>query len=61
MLVSVRFVFLNMIVDSIAPELGYSTPGPDFTLEERRHIGANIEDILKGEKEAAHAPPDIAD
>ncbi|KAI6009592.1 DOPA-like domain-containing protein [Pisolithus orientalis] len=37
--------------------LGYSAPGPDFTLEERRRIGANVERILEGEKEAARAPP----
>ncbi|KAI9570778.1 DOPA-like domain-containing protein [Boletus coccyginus] len=37
-------------------KLGYSAPGPDFTLEERRRIGANVERILRGEKEAARAP-----
>ncbi|KAI6046781.1 DOPA-like domain-containing protein [Pisolithus marmoratus] len=42
-------------------KLGYSAPGPEFTLEERRHIGANIERILEGEKEAARAPPRKSD
>lgn len=37
-------------------ELGYSNATPDFTLDERRKMGANIEEILKGEKEAARAP-----
>ena len=35
----------------------HSVPGPDLTLEERRRIGANLERILEGEKEAARAPP----
>jgi len=38
--------------------LGYSSTTPDFTLDERRVLGANIEQILKGEKEAARAPID---
>lgn len=42
-------------------ELGYSAPGPDFTLEERRRIGKNVERILEGEKEAARAPPRESD
>ncbi|KAF8549461.1 hypothetical protein OG21DRAFT_1421234 [Imleria badia] len=37
-------------------KLGYSAPEPDFTLEDRRRIGANVERILRGEKEAARAP-----
>ncbi|KAG6839243.1 hypothetical protein C0991_004440 [Blastosporella zonata] len=37
--------------------LGYSTKAPQFTLEERRKLGTNIEHLLKGEKEAARAPP----
>lgn len=42
-------------------KLGYSAPGPDFTLEERRRIGKNVERILEGEKEAARAPPRESD
>ncbi|KAG1749540.1 DOPA-like domain-containing protein [Suillus lakei] len=37
-------------------KLGYSAPEPDFTLDQRRRIGANLERILKSEKEAARAP-----
>ena len=37
-------------------ELGYAATKSDFTLDERRVLGANIEQILKGEKEAARAP-----
>ncbi|KAG1799353.1 DOPA-like domain-containing protein [Suillus plorans] len=37
-------------------KLGYSAPEPEFTLDQRRRIGANLERILKGEKEAARAP-----
>ncbi|KIK79644.1 hypothetical protein PAXRUDRAFT_834003 [Paxillus rubicundulus Ve08.2h10] len=37
-------------------KLGYSAPEADFTLEDRRRIGANVERILKNEKEAARAP-----
>ncbi|KAH0830178.1 hypothetical protein J3R83DRAFT_1531 [Lanmaoa asiatica] len=37
-------------------KLGYSAPEPDFTLDDRRRIGANVERILRGEKEAARAP-----
>ncbi|KAH7890094.1 DOPA-like domain-containing protein [Phlebopus sp. FC_14] len=37
-------------------KLGYSAPKPDFTLEDRRRIGSNVERILRGEKEAARAP-----
>ncbi|KAJ3480390.1 hypothetical protein NLI96_g8392 [Meripilus lineatus] len=39
-------------------ELGYSNANPGLSLEERKTIGANIENILKGEKEAAKAPSD---
>jgi len=39
-------------------ELGYSVTDPTFTLEERRKLGANVEHILAGEKEAARAPRD---
>ncbi|KAF8437539.1 DOPA-like domain-containing protein [Boletus edulis BED1] len=39
-------------------KLGYSAPEPDYTLEERRRIGANVERILRSEKEAARAPSD---
>jgi len=37
-------------------KLGYSAPEPDYTLEDRRRIGANVERILRSEKEAARAP-----
>jgi DOPA 4,5-dioxygenase len=39
-------------------ELGYSVTEPTFTLEERRKLGANVEHILAGEREAARAPRD---
>ncbi|KAL4244169.1 DOPA 4,5-dioxygenase [Abortiporus biennis] len=39
-------------------KLGYSTESPGPTLDERKQIGANVERILKGEKEAAKAPSD---
>lgn len=39
-------------------ELGYSSTAPQLTLEERKRLGANVEHILKGEKEAAKAPSD---
>jgi len=39
-------------------KLGYSSETPPLSLEDRRKIGANIERILKGEKEAAKAPSD---
>ncbi|KZP13813.1 hypothetical protein FIBSPDRAFT_834722 [Athelia psychrophila] len=39
-------------------KLGYSNETPDFTLDERRKLGANAEEILKREKEAAKAPTD---
>ncbi|KAF9239115.1 hypothetical protein BU15DRAFT_74812 [Melanogaster broomeanus] len=38
-------------------KLGYSAPESDYTLEERRRMGANVERILRTEKEAARAPP----
>ncbi|KAG6827675.1 hypothetical protein H0H92_010806 [Tricholoma furcatifolium] len=38
-------------------KLGYSSKAPQFSLEERRKLGANIEYLLKDEKEAARAPP----
>ncbi|GBE82804.1 DOPA 4,5-dioxygenase [Sparassis crispa] len=37
-------------------KVGYSSTAPALSLEDRRKIGANIEHILKGEKEAAKAP-----
>ncbi|KAG0706491.1 DOPA-like domain-containing protein, partial [Suillus ampliporus] len=37
-------------------KLGYSTPEPEYTLDQRRRIGASVEHILKGEKEATRAP-----
>ncbi|KAL7282939.1 hypothetical protein PYCCODRAFT_1435754 [Trametes coccinea BRFM310] len=39
-------------------KLGYSSTAPQLTLEERKRLGANVEQILKGEKEAAKAPSD---
>lgn len=39
-------------------ELGYSSEAPRLSLDDRRNIGANIERILKNEKEAAKAPSD---
>lgn len=39
-------------------ELGYSSTKTQLTLEERKTIGANVEYILKSEKEAARAPTD---
>ncbi|KAG6902656.1 hypothetical protein C0995_013345 [Termitomyces sp. Mi166 len=41
-------------------KLGYSSKSPQFSLEERRKLGANIERLLKHEKEAAGAPPRLA-
>jgi len=37
-------------------KLGYSTRTPDLSLEERRRLGTAVEEILKGEPEAAPAP-----
>ncbi|KAG1736937.1 DOPA-like domain-containing protein [Suillus paluster] len=37
-------------------KLGYSATEPEYTLDQRRRIGANVERILKGEKEAARVP-----
>ncbi|KAH7911912.1 DOPA-like domain-containing protein [Hygrophoropsis aurantiaca] len=37
-------------------KLGYSSDRPDYTIEDRLRIGANVERILRGEKEAARAP-----
>ena len=39
-------------------ELGYSSEAAKLSLDDRRKIGANIERILKSEKEAAKAPSD---
>ncbi|EJF62718.1 DOPA-like domain-containing protein [Dichomitus squalens] len=39
-------------------KLGYSSNAPKLSLEERKRIGANVEQILRGEKEAAKAPRD---
>ncbi|EIN07966.1 hypothetical protein PUNSTDRAFT_104134 [Punctularia strigosozonata HHB-11173 SS5] len=39
-------------------KLGYSSTAPKLSLDERRKIGANVEKILQGEKEAAKAPVD---
>ncbi|KAL4065146.1 hypothetical protein J3A83DRAFT_4375665 [Scleroderma citrinum] len=43
-------------IDPIPSELGNSASGSDYTLEERRRIGANVERLLEGEEEAAPAP-----
>lgn len=40
-------------------ELGYSSEAPQLSLEARRRLGANVEKILEGEKEAAKAPLDL--
>ncbi|KAI0668406.1 DOPA-like domain-containing protein [Trametes maxima] len=37
-------------------KLGYSSTAPQLSLEERKRLGANVEEILKQEKEAAKAP-----
>jgi len=39
-------------------KLGYSSTSPGLSLADRRKLGANIEKILKGEKNAAKAPSD---
>ncbi|EIW60922.1 uncharacterized protein TRAVEDRAFT_19453 [Trametes versicolor FP-101664 SS1] len=39
-------------------KLGYSSTAPQLTLQERKRLGANVEHILKSEKEAAKAPSD---
>ena len=44
--------------DYVSIELGYSSTAPKPSLEERKRIGANVEQILKNEKEAAKAPSD---
>jgi DOPA 4,5-dioxygenase len=44
-------------LDFITLELGYSSTKAPLTLEERHKIGSTVEQILKGEKEAARAPP----
>ncbi|KDQ59759.1 hypothetical protein JAAARDRAFT_33332 [Jaapia argillacea MUCL 33604] len=38
-------------------KLGYSSTAPKLSIEDRNRIGASVEKILKGEKEAARAPP----
>ncbi|PIL30692.1 hypothetical protein GSI_07396 [Ganoderma sinense ZZ0214-1] len=38
--------------------LGCSSTAPKLSLEERKRIGANVEQILRNEKEAAKAPSD---
>ncbi|KZV68066.1 hypothetical protein PENSPDRAFT_610485 [Peniophora sp. CONT] len=37
-------------------KLGYSSPAPGLSLEDRKRLGDAVEDILKGEEEAAPAP-----
>jgi len=39
-------------------KLGYSSKNPGLTLEERKKVGAQVEHVLKNEKEAARAPTD---
>ncbi|KAI0257758.1 DOPA-like domain-containing protein [Gloeopeniophorella convolvens] len=39
-------------------KLGYSSEAPQMSLEARKRLGANVERILEGEKEAAKAPQD---
>ncbi|KAI0344999.1 hypothetical protein BDW22DRAFT_1325416 [Trametopsis cervina] len=39
-------------------KLGYSSTAPPLSLEDRKKIGAGVERILQGEKEAAKAPRD---
>lgn len=39
-------------------KLGYSSKAPTLSLEERKKLGAAVENILKHEKEAAKAPSD---
>ena len=40
-------------------ELGYSSEKPPLSLEARKKLGATVERILEGEKEAARAPQDL--
>lgn len=42
----------------ISTGLGYSSTRPQPSIEERKKAGAQIEQILRGEKEAARAPTD---
>lgn len=42
----------------IKTELGYSSQAPTLSLDERKKLGATVENILKHEKEAAKAPQD---
>jgi len=37
--------------------LGYSSRQPQLSLEDRRKLGSNVENILRNEKEAERAPP----
>jgi len=39
-------------------KLGYSSATPNLSLDDRRRLGANVENILKHEREAARAPMD---
>ncbi|KAJ4475596.1 DOPA-like domain-containing protein [Lentinula aciculospora] len=38
--------------------LGYSSASPPMSLDDRRRLGANVENLLKNEKGAARAPSD---
>jgi DOPA 4,5-dioxygenase len=52
---------MNIVFTHPGPSigLGYSSTAPEFTLDERLKLGAEVEQILKGEKEAARAPVDV--
>ncbi|KAE9395980.1 hypothetical protein BT96DRAFT_125349 [Gymnopus androsaceus JB14] len=39
-------------------KLGYSSATPNLSLDDRRRLGANVENILKHERGAARAPTD---
>jgi DOPA 4,5-dioxygenase len=54
---SARFAIIHPSDFHPCTELGYSSTAPGLSLEDRRRLGENVEDILKGEDEAAPAPP----
>ncbi|KAG8967269.1 hypothetical protein FRC05_002115 [Tulasnella sp. 425] len=56
--IPVQYTSLILIHAYLVLELGYSSPNPGLTIEERKRAGATIEDILHGEPEAAPAPAD---
>lgn len=53
---SLHVVLMRMRSYELRAELGYSSTAPQLTLEERKRLGVNVEQILRGEKEAAKAP-----